>query len=305
MTDLPDLFPGFATHRIKTADAELHVRIGGRGPPLVLLHGYPQTHVIWHRVAPELAKHATLIIPDLRGYGQSSVPAAEADHRSYSKRAMAGDIKHMMRQLGFPRYMVAGHDRGARVAYRLALDAPDQVQRLIVLDILPTIDAWDALRWGSAIKAYHWQFLAQPAPLPETLIAANPAYYVDHTLASWTMAKNLECSDPRALMHYRAALQRPERITAVCEDYRAGATFDRLADEADRQAGNKIACPTLLLWGSDYIGKGTADPLDVWRRWCVVLKGQEIRSGHFLVEENPADTLAAMIPFIAPEDDGA
>lgn len=308
MSTLPDLFPGFATRRIQTAGAEIHCRVGGSGPPLVLLHGYPQTHACWHKIAPELSHHATLIIPDLRGYGSSSVPpsdlATDPDHEVYSKRAMARDILAVMATLGFDRFMVAGHDRGARVAYRLALDHPDAVTRLIAIDILPTVEVWDALRWPSAIKSYHWSFLAQPAPLPERLIAADPEFYVASTIASWTMDRTLGAFSPEALQHYRAALQAPERIHAVCEDYRAGATFDRQLDEADRAAGRQIQCPTLVLWGTDYIGKGASDPLTVWRRWAPNLTGQAIISGHFLAEENPANTLAALIPFIAAAELG-
>jgi haloacetate dehalogenase len=302
----PDLFPGFATRRFKTTKfggAEIHARIGGKGPALVLLHGYPQTHVCWHVIAPELAKHATLIIPDLRGYGHSSAPpggpaAGDADHAIYSKRAMAADVLELMRELGHSKFMIAGHDRGARVAYRLALDHPEAVTRLIPIDILPTLDVWDNLRWSSAIKSYHWQFLAQPTPLPETMIGANPAFYVERTLASWTMSRTLKCFSADALTHYCDALLKPERVHAVCEDYRAGATFDRLADAKDRAAGAKITCPTLHLWGSDYVGKGAVKPLDVWRQWCTDVQGQEISSGHFLMEENPTDTLAALLPFI-------
>jgi haloacetate dehalogenase len=303
MTALRDLFPGFATRRFTTSGAEIHARIGGNGPPLVLLHGYPQTHVCWHVIAPELAKYATLIIPDLRGYGQSSAPAGgpaagDAEHAIYSKRAMAQDIVELMRELGHVKFMVVGHDRGARVAYRLALDHPEVVTRLVPIDILPTLDAWDNARWASTIKAYHWQFLAQPAPLPETMIGANPVFYVEWTLASWTGDKTLNCFHPDALAHYQAALRAPERVHAVCEDYRAGASYDRLADAADRAAGKLITCPTITLWGSDYVGKGAVDPLDVWRRWCPHITGQEIRSGHFLHEENPKDTLAALGPFL-------
>ncbi len=302
MTLLPDLFKGLETRRIRTSGAEIHCRIGGSGQPLVLLHGYPQTHVCWHRLAPELSRHATLVIPDLRGYGESSAPpsdlAADPDHEIYSKRAMARDILELMATLGFNRFMVAGHDRGGRVAYRLALDHPAVVSRLIPIDILPTVDVWDALRWKSAVTSYHWSFLAQPAPLPEKLIAADPAYYVDHTLASWTADRTLQAFSIDALQHYRAGLQAPERIHAVCEDYRAGATYDHLADATDRAAGATIRCPTFVLWGSDYVGKGTVGPLDVWRQWAPDLTGCEIKSGHFLAEENPADTLAALVPFL-------
>lgn len=302
MTALPDLYPGFETRRIKTKGAEIHCRIAGSGPPLLLLHGYPQTHVCWHRLAPELARRTTLIIPDLRGYGASScppsTPACDPDHEVYSKRAMARDMKEVMAALGHRQFMVAGHDRGARVAYRLALDHPEAVTRLIPIDILPTIDVWEGWRWQSAINSYHWSFLAQPSPLPETLIAADPAYYVSHTIASWTADKTLKAIAPEAMLHYRAALLAPERIHAVCEDYRAGASYDRLADADSRARDRKISCPTLVLWGSDYIGKGAADPLEVWRRWAPGATGVEIRSGHFLAEENSADTLRALLPFL-------
>ncbi|MEQ1612653.1 MAG: alpha/beta hydrolase, partial [Hyphomicrobiaceae bacterium] len=200
--------------------------------------------------------------------------------------------------LGHDRFMVAGHDRGARVAYRLALDFPSAVSRLIPIDILPTVEVWDALRWPSAIGSYHWSFLAQPAPLPETLIAADPAYYVSHTLAGWTASKTLDAFSPDALRHYRAALMTPERIHAVCEDYRAGATYDRLADAESVTNGQKIKCPTMILWGSDYIGKGASNPLEVWRRWAPGVIGTEIKSGHFLAEENPDDTLRALVSFL-------
>ena len=300
MTALPDLFPGFATRRFKTRGAEIHARIGGSGPPLVLLHGYPQTHVCWHRIAPELAKHVTLILPDLRGYGESSAPpggasAGDPDHQVYSKRAMALDVIDMMRELGHDRFMLGGHDRGARVAYRLALDHPTAVSRLIILDILPTRDAWLVI---NGMKAYHWYFLAQPAPLPETLISADPAFYVEKTLASWAMTGTLDTFAPAALMHYRAALANPERVHAVCEDYRAGATCDVAADNHDHAVSNIIACPTQVLWGSEYVGKGSVPPLYVWNGWCSNLVGKEIRSGHFLAEENPSATLAAMLPFV-------
>jgi haloacetate dehalogenase len=305
---LPDLFPGFETRRITTAGAEIYCRIGGSGPPLVLLHGYPQTHVCWHRIAPELARHATVVLLDLRGYGTSSCPPrtleTDPDHEVYSKRAMARDVREVMAKLGHERFMVAGHDRGARVGYRLALDYPEAVSRLIPIDILPTFDVWAGLRWRSAIASYHWTFLAQPAPLPETLIAADPAYYVSHTLASWTANKTLEAFAPEALQHYRDALMLPERIHAVCEDYRAGASYDQRADEMDLAKGRKIECPVLVLWGTDYIGKAAADPLDVWRRWSPDVTGTAVKSGHFIAEENPSGMLAALLPFIADAGHG-
>jgi haloacetate dehalogenase len=299
MNALPDLFPGFAERRIKTEGAEIFLRTGGTGPPLLLLHGYPQTHVCWHKVAPELTRYATLVIPDLRGYGTSSAPPGDAEHKTYSKRAMAEDCLALMRALGHERFVVAGHDRGARVAYRLALDHPEAVEALIPIDILPTAEVWRRVTADWAVGSYHWAFLAQPKPLPETLISANPVYYLEHTLKSWAKPRDLSPFSAEALAHYRALLKEPQRVHAVCEDYRAGATVDRRLDEADLASGRKIACPTFLIWASDYIGKRNPDPLDIWRRWCTNLNGAEVVSGHFIAEENPNDMLAALLPFLA------
>lgn len=294
-----DLFPGFAEHRIATDGAEIFLRTGGTGPPLLLLHGYPQSHVCWHRIAPELARHVTLVLPDLRGYGASSVPASDAGHMAYSKRAMAEDCLQVMRALGHQRFIAAGHDRGGRVAYRLALDHPEAVRALVPIDILPTAEVWRRITPERAVGAYHWAFLAQPYPLPETLIGREPMYYLEHTLKSWAGPRDLSPFSAEALAHYRALMQDPRRVHAVCEDYRAGAGIDRQLDEADLAAGPKIACPTFLLWGSDYLGRGDTSPLDIWRAWCTDVRGAAVSSGHFLAEENPQDTLAALIPFLA------
>jgi len=299
MNVIADLFPGFAERRIETAGAEIFLRTGGTGPPLLLLHGYPMTHVTWHKVAPELARYCTLVIPDTRGYGASSVPASDAEHMAYSKRTMAQDFLEVMRALGHSRFMVAGHDRGGRVGYRLALDHAEAVSAFIPVDIVPTAEAWRRTTVERAIRAYHWAFLAQPYPLPERLIAKEPVFYVEHTLKSWARSGTLSHFSAEALAHYRALLQEPDRVHAVCEDYRAGATIDWRHDEADMAAGRKIACPTFLLWGSDYLGRGGAKPLEAWRAWCSNdLSGAEIESGHFLAEENPKDTLTALLPFL-------
>jgi haloacetate dehalogenase len=304
MTQSIDLFPGFATRRIATPSGEIFARVGGSGPPLLLMHGYPQTHVCWHKIAPQLAEHVTLVLPDLRGYGASHCPPGDAEHLLYSKRAMAAEMREVMRGLGHERFMVGGHDRGGRVAYRLALDHPEAVTACLPIDILPTAEMWARMRAPQAIGSYHWAFLAQPSPMPETLIGADPAFYVRHTLSSWTADKTLNCFDPAALAAYETALMPRERIHAVCEDYRAGATFDRVLDEQDRAEGRLIKCPTYFLWGSDYIGKGHAAPLDVWRTWADNVEGQEISSGHFLAEENPAGTAAALIGFIVSQAKG-
>lgn len=300
MSDLPELFPGFATHRVEIDGLTLHARSGGNGPALLCLHGYPQTHACWHKVAPELAKTNTVVAMDMRGYGQSDIPPDSADHETFSKRAMARDGIALMRALGHERFTVMGHDRGARVAYRMALDHPEAVERVILLDIIATIDNWERMRAGSALKSYHWAFLAQPHPMPETLIGAHPTYYLDHTLASWTKDKTLGALAADALEHYRAAINGEGRIHAMCEDYRAGATFDWEADRSSREAGERIKVPTHVLWANAYltVTKGKFDPVELWRAWADDVTGTEIDSGHFLAEENPDDTTAAILQFL-------
>lgn len=301
--ELPELFPGFATHRIDLGGIALHARVGGNGPPLLCLHGYPQTHACWHKIAPKLAETHTVIAMDLRGYGLSDVAADSCNHEAYSKRTMAQDGVSLMRALGFERFTVMGHDRGGRVAYRMALDWPTEVERLILVDILATQDNWERMQAKSALKSYHWLFLAQPAPLPETLIGAHPTYYLEHTLASWTKDKTLDAIDPRALVHYRAMMHDPARIHAMCEDYRAGATYDWDADRASREVGQKIEVPTHVLWSSHYLNanKGSFDPIAVWQQWASNVTGEQIDSGHFLAEENPDATLAAIIAFLSAQ----
>jgi haloacetate dehalogenase len=297
MSALPDLFPGFAEHRIETAPGvEIYARTGGSGPPLLLLHGYPQTHVAWHKVAPELARHCTLVIPDLRGYGASSAPRGDAEHMVYAKRSMAADCVALMRALGHARFMVAGHDRGGRVAYRLALDHPDAVSALVPIDIIPTGEVWRRITAEAALKSYHWSFLAQPTPLPETLIGKGPLTYLEHTLKSWAKPRDLTPFSAEALAHYRALMQSPASVHAMCEDYRAGATIDRQLDDADKAAGRRVTCPTLVLYASAYLA---GSPIDVWKAWCSDVAGATVTSGHFLAEENPKETLAALLPFLA------
>ncbi|MFT5507683.1 MAG: haloacetate dehalogenase [Hyphomicrobiaceae bacterium] len=301
MSDLPDLFPGFETHKIEIDGLTFHARVGGSGPPLLCLHGYPQTHAHWHKVAPKLAETNTVVAMDLRGYGESAAPASDADHIAYSKRTMAADGVALMRSLGHERFTVMGHDRGGRVAYRMALDSPDAVARVILLDIIATIENWERMRAGSALKSYHWSFLAQPHPLPETLIGSHPTYYLEHTLASWTKDKTLQSIDAGALAHYRASINDPARIHAMCEDYRAGATYDWQADEASRAAGDRIKVSVHVLWASAYLTatKGRFDPLELWRGWADDVTGTEIDSGHFLAEEKPDETAVAILNFLA------
>ena len=265
----------------------------------MLLHGYSQTHVMWHRVAPVLAPHFSLVIPDLPGYGSSAVPKADAQHAPYDKRSMAKAMVEVMDRLGHTRFRLAGHDRGGRVAYRLALDHGARLERMATLDIVPTYDMWHGMDRNMAMKVWHWPFLAQPAPLPEMLIEKAPVEYLEWKMASWTKAKSLSAFDPRALDHYRAAFSQPARIHAHCEDYRAGLGADLANDEADRAAGKTIGCKLLALWGGVGIANETGGPLKIWREWAPQATGQVIDSGHFLTEENPDATAKALLEFFS------
>lgn len=302
---LPDLFPGFESLTVNTGEVRIFARVGGAkgAPPLVLLHGFPQTHVMWAPVANELAKSFRVVVPDLRGYGWSQVPETLPNHEQMSKRAMAHDVNAVMSELGHSRFALAGHDRGGRVAYRLALDHPGRVTKLCVLDIVPTSAMWAGMNAAFAMKTYHWMFLAQPAPLPETLIGKAASSFLDMTMASWTAARNLSAFSSSALAHYRAAINVPDRIAAMCEDYRAGYYFDRACDEQDRTNGRKIAAQTLVLWGTAGIPSSQSDaektPLSVWSEWADKVTGAGIAGGHFIVEENPSATLEAMLGFFS------
>lgn len=296
--NLPELFPGFERRFVETRAGKLFCRIGGEGPPLLLVHGYPQTHVMWHKVAPDLSKHFTLVLPDLPGYGQSAIPALSDDHAAYSKRSMAGALADLMASLGHKTFALAGHDRGARVSYRMALDNPDLLTRLVVIDILPTYDYWKRLDRTFALQIYHWAFLAQPAPFPENLITPSAVQYLEHTLASWTASKDLSPFHPDALTHYRSFFSQADRIAATCEDYRAGARIDVEHDAADLDAGNRITVPTQAIWGGTGIAQAKETPLSVWSKWAADVTGAPVASGHFVPEENPDDLLREMLPFL-------
>jgi haloacetate dehalogenase len=298
MPDLADLYPGYAARWIDTSIGKIFARVGGSGPPLLLLHGHPQSNVMWHRVAPALAPHFTLVIADLPGYGWSAAPDADAEHAPYTKRAMASAMVQAMETLGFARFRLAGHDRGGRVGYRLALDHPGRLEQLAVLDIVTTWDMWHGMDARLAMRAWHWTFLALPAPFPETLIGHDPTFFFDSRARAGAKAKDASIFDPRALAHYHAAYQDPTRIHAMCEDYRAGHTTDLAHDEADREAGNKIACPVLALWGSSGLPANAGiDALKCWRDWATDLRGFAIDSGHYLPEENPEATARALLEF--------
>jgi haloacetate dehalogenase len=295
MSDLADLFPGFASHWIDTSAGKMFARTGGKGQPLLALHGYPETHVMWHRVAPALAEHFTVVLADLPGYGWSAVPEADKEHAPYTKRAMAAAMIDIMEALGHVRFNLAGHDRGGRVSYRLALDHPGRVEKLAVLDIIPTWNMWNAMDARLAMRAWHWPFLAQPYPLPELLLRNAANEYFDLLTAAWKRGKGTAFDD-RAIAHYRASFTDPLRIHAGCEDYRAGQSTDFQHDEADRKAGKKITCPMLAIWGATGLPSQNA-PLEVWREWAIDVRGFPIESGHFLCEENPEATAKALLDF--------
>lgn len=289
------MFEHFTLTQIEAGDVSVRARIGGAGPPLLLLHGNPQTHVMWHRVAPMLARHFTVVATDLTGYGQSSKPPSTPDHASYAKRAMARTQIEVMRKLGHERFFVAGHDRGGRVAYRMALDHPDAVVKLAALDIVPTLEAFARGGKDFGLGYYHWFFLAQPAPLPERLIGADPDWF-------WRWHTNRgpgEVFAPEALDDYLACFRNPETIRAVCEDYRAGAGIDCEHDAADKQAGRKIACPLLALWGARGRLEAWYDTLAVWREWAPDVHGRALQCGHYLPEEQPEETADELIAFFA------
>ena len=288
-----DPFAGFELSRRTVGEVSLRFRVGGSGPPLLLLHGYPQTHAMWGPVAAGLAADFTVVAPDLRGYGGSSAPPTVPGHETYGKRAMAADGVALMQQLGFDRFDVAGHDRGGRVAYRMALDSPDAVRRLTVLDVVPTAEVWARADARFALGYWHWAFLAQPAPLPETLIGSDPERF----FFTSGFGRAIAGFRPEAVADYTRAVRDPAVVHAMCEDYRAGATCDRELDEADRAAGRRITAPVQVLWAGRGALADWYDPLEVWRGWADDVTGSALDCGHFLAEELPADTLAALLGF--------
>jgi haloacetate dehalogenase len=285
------MFEGFTHERVRTSEAEIDLVRGGAGPPLLLLHGYPQTKAMWHKVAPGLAAHFTVIAPDLRGYGASSHPPDAADHRAYSKRAMAAEQVKVMERLGFPAFFVAGHDRGGRVAYRLALDHPTRVQRLAVLDIVPTYEQFAQIDRHSG---FHWYFLAQPRGFPERLIGADPEFFLRHMMGNPPPAARAAHFSDDAFTEYVRCFRNPDVIHATCEDYRAGSTIDYDLDAADLAAGRRIQCPMLVLWGE----RGRRrQVLETWQKWATDARGRPLACGHFLPEEAPDETLAELTKF--------
>ncbi|MFO1154295.1 MAG: alpha/beta hydrolase [Rhodospirillales bacterium] len=295
------MFEGFAEYDVRVGQTTIHARVKGSGPPLLLLHGYPQTHVMWQKIAPRLAERFTVVCSDLRGYGASGKPPADASHAAYAKRAMAADQVELMAALGFHRFRLVGHDRGARVAHRMALDHPAQVARLALLDIVPTRTVFATVNQAVATGYYHWFFLIQANGLPERLIGADPDYYLRHKLNQWSGPDKSAFGD-EAIEAYLEAFRNPETIHASCEDYRAAASIDLEHDAAD--IDSRIRCPVLVLWGEHGLVHRNYDVLAVWRERANDVRGRPLPCGHYLPEECPEETLAELLAFLSEGDAG-
>ena len=292
----------FESIHVQTGETSIFVRWSGSGPPLLLLHGFPQTHLMWRSVARRLVRNFTVVCADLRGYGLSACPNSTSDHAPYAKRAMARDMVHVMEDLGFPRFSVAGHDRGGRVAYRMALDHQDRIDRLAVLDVLPTETVWERADARFALAYWPWSLLAQPTPFPEHLIGASPEAIVDNALGSWGTPPAV--FPPEVHAAYVHALRDPAHVHAICEEYRAAATLDREHDKTDRTEGRRITCPLLVLWGSagalDTWYEEAGGPIALWREWSDDVQGHAIEGGHFFTEEAPERSAEALDRFFTP-----
>ncbi|MFY8014651.1 MAG: alpha/beta fold hydrolase [Limnohabitans sp.] len=292
-----DLFPQFDSTLLAVNGVQIKVRIGGSGPPLLLLHGHPQTHVIWHRVAPILAKTHTVVMTDLRGYGDSSKPQGDPDHGNYAKRTMALDQLAVMQHLGFNAFDVLAHDRGARVAHRLALDHPQAVHRMVLLDIAPTLAMYGQTSEAFARAYWHWFFLIQPAPMPERLIQADPAAYVREVMGR--RSAGLTPFDPRAIEEYARCLALPGAAHGLCEDYRASAGIDLIHDRIDIENQNNLKIPLLILWGRDGVVNQCFKPLEEWQKVAINVQGQALPCGHYIAEEAPELLLTHVQDFLA------
>ncbi|MBU6468500.1 MAG: alpha/beta hydrolase [Betaproteobacteria bacterium] len=301
MKNILELFPGFTQHQFSYQSSSGHVDIaylmGGEGPPLLLLHGFPQSRVIWHQVAPELLSRYRVIIPDLRGYGESSHVLSDASHFAYSKRAMAEDQVALMRSLGHESFFVCGHDRGGRVAHRLSLDHPNAVTRLMVLDISPTYTMYQQTNQQFATGYWHWFFLIQPHPIPETLIGANPEFWLRQHM---DRAGGMAIFDSRCWQEYVKAIQSPEIVHAMCEDYRAAATIDLAHDQTDIDRRHKLTQPLRVLWGSKGIIQSCFNPISDWQAFTETeVTGRALGCGHYIPEEKPAEVIHEINTFFS------
>ena len=288
------MFEGFERRQIEAGGTTINLVKGGNGPPLLLLHGYPQTHTIWHKIAPRLAEEFTVVAADLRGYGDSGKPHGDAEHLAYSKRAMAQDQVEVMEQLGFDSFFLVAHDRGARVAHRLTKDHPQRVRKLALLDIIPTHRMFQVVNKEMATNTYHWFFLIQPYDFPERVIGADPDYFIRSRFQRVNNAATV--FPPEAIEEYVRCFCDPAAIHGACEDYRAGASIDLVHDEADPE--QKVTCPLLALWSATgYMGR-TQDVLQVWRDYATDVRGHSLSCGHYLAEEMPEETYASIRGFL-------
>ncbi len=284
---------------IEVNGVKLNVAIGGKGAPIVLLHGFPETHLAWRYVIPELLKKYTLVCPDLRGYGRSDKPRGDEQHINYAKRTMAKDIHELMKRLGHEKFAIAGHDRGGLVGFRLTLDYPEAITHLLILDVIPTVNMWESLHGIFGVFGYHQFFLAQPSDFPEKMLLASPKTFLDYTLNGW-------CKHPEALSadireEYLKAFSSPESIHAICEDYRAGAFVDGAHDAEDRDAGKKIDVPVTILWQDPKGIELPFDPLKTWQFWAPSATGKPIDAGHLLAEEKPDEVIGAINDLLGRE----
>lgn len=290
------MFTNYAKTKCLVNGVNINFRIGGNGPALLLLHGHPQTHYIWHKVADELAKHFTVVAADLRGYGDSDKPTEPKNQNLYSNRIMAQDMVDLMMQLGFEKFSILAHDRGARVSHRLALDHPNTVKRMILLDIAPTLVMYDQTNREFATAYWHWFFLILPAPLPETLIKSDPELYLRSVIGA--RSAGMKPFTEEAYSEYLRCLRLPGAATGICEDYRASASIDLEHDRDDLSSGNKLNCPLLVMWGSNGTVGKCFEPLIEWRKLAHNVQGKALKSGHYIAEEVPADLLTETLSFM-------
>ncbi|MCS5735897.1 alpha/beta hydrolase [Herbiconiux daphne] len=295
------MFDDFSSRLVDVDRGAIFARSGGHGPPVLLLHGYPQTHVMWHAVVGRLTEHHTVVVADLPGYGRSFRPETVADHSTYSKRALARDLVQLMAALGFERFSVAGHDRGGRIAYRMALDHSETITAAGAFDVVPTGEVWARADAQLALTYWHWAFLAQPAPLPEDLIDANPGAFFDRHIRALGLGRATDHYPPELMAHYRRLLDDHDVVHGICEDYRAGAGIDRTHDDDDKIAGRRISCPFLVLWSAPgALPKLYGGVLSMWRGWATDLRGHGLDASHFLVEDRPDDVARELLSLLTP-----